>query len=38
MKNLLLSLSEARKLAKKLNEKPLLLKIFDKGFTRLKKL
>ena len=32
------SLSEARRLARRLNEKPLLLKTFGKDFTRLKKL
>ena len=33
-----LSLSEARRLARRLNEKPLLLKTFGKDFTKLKKL
>jgi hypothetical protein len=38
LKILLLSLSEARKHAKRLSEKPLLLKISDRGFTKLKEL
>jgi hypothetical protein len=38
LKSSLLSLSEAKRLARKLNRKPLLLKIFARGFTKLKML